>query len=86
MLNIYKILFILKNGNDSINTGELAKETKINYKNIGQYLSKLEEMGYIEREVYQEGKKRFIINSLTTKGKNYNIPNFFLLFLRNFYN
>lgn len=85
-LNFLKILFVLKKINYSINTGELAEETKINYKNIGRYLSRLEEMGYIDRNIYQEGKKRLIINSLTMKGENYEIPNFYQIFLSNFYN
>ena len=85
-INYFKILFILKSGNDFINTRELAEETKINYKNIGRYLSSLEDMGYIEREIFQEGKKRFIMNSLTIKGKNYKIHPFYRGLLENFYN
>ena len=85
-INFLKILFVLKKINYSINTGELAEKTKINFKNIGRYLSTLEDRGYIKREIYQEGKKRIIINSLIMKGENYEIPNFYRIFLANFYN
>ena len=85
-INYLKILFILKNGHDSINTGELAEETKINHKNIGRYLSVLEKLAYIEREINQEGKKRIIMNTITTKGENYKIPNSYLIFLELYYN
>ena len=81
-----KILFILKENSYSINTGELAEKTKINKKNIGRYLSSLEEMEYIERDIFQEGKKRFILNLLTSKGIDYEIPRFYKLYFKNYYN
>lgn len=85
-INFLKILFILKKFNDSITTGELAELTKINYKNIGRYLAILEEMGYLERDIFQEGKKRFILNLLTSKGIDYEIFSFYKLYLKNYYN
>ena len=84
-INFFKILFVLKNRNSYINTGDLAGEAKINYKNISKYLTSLEEKGFIERDVYQEGKIRFIFNSLTLKGENYDIPSFYELILKKNY-
>ena len=56
-INLYKILFILQKNNDVITTGDLALSTKINYKNIGRYLTILEEQDLISREIYQDKKK-----------------------------
>ena len=84
-INLYKILFILQRENYLITTGELAGLTKINYKNIGRSLNILEDHDLISREIYQEKKKRFVLNSLTRKGENFLIPHFYLQILKNFY-
>ena len=84
-INIYKILFTLQREEDLIPTMDLASLTKINYKNMAKYLNALEENNLVIREVYQEKKKRFILNSLTQKGEKFLIPEHYLQFLRNFY-
>ena len=84
-INLYKIIFILKRENYIIATGELASLTKINYKNIGRYLNLLEEQYLIDREIDQDKKKRYILNSLSWKGRRFTIPQFYLDFLKNFY-
>jgi DNA-binding MarR family transcriptional regulator len=85
-INLYKILFILqKRENYLITTGELADLTKINCKNIGRYLNILEDHDLISRKIYQEKKKRYILNSLTRKGENFLIPHFYLQILKKFY-
>jgi len=84
-VNLYKILFILKKENYTISTGELAELTKINCKNIGRYLNILEDKDMLSREIYQDKKKRYILNSLTWKGKRFIIPQNYSLFLENFY-
>ena len=84
-INLYKILFILQRENYSISTMDLASLAEINYKNIGRYLNILEDKDYISREVYQEKKKRFVLNSLTKKGEKSLIPNFYLQILKIFY-
>ena len=76
-INLYKIIFILKRENYIITTGELANLTKINYKNIGRYLNLLEKRDLIDRETYQEKRKRYIFNSLTHKGRRFIIPQFY---------
>ena len=84
-INLYKILFILQRENYSITTGDLANLTKIHYKNIGRYLNFLEDKDLVSRFVYQENKRRFILNSLTQKGKYFFIPENYRIFLENFY-
>lgn len=84
-INLYKILFILQRENYSIPTMALANLTKINYKNIGRSLNILENHDLISREIYQEKKKRYILNSLTRKGENFLIPRFYLQILKKFY-
>lgn len=84
-INLYKILFILQKNNYVITTGDLSLSTKIHYKNIGKYLNILEGCDLINREIYQEKKKRFILISLTWKGENILIPHFYLQMLRIFY-
>jgi len=84
-INLYKILFILQRENYSISTMDLANLTKINYKNIGRTLNILEDQSLISREVYQERRKRFVLNSLTRKGEKFFIPLFYLQFFENFY-
>jgi len=79
-------MFILKRENCTITTGELAVLTKINYKNIGRYLNYLEEKDLIDREIYQEKKRRYILNLLTQKGEAFDIPqNYNLLLEKVFY-
>lgn len=80
-----KILFILKKVNNSIPTGELARKTKINYKNISQYLNFLKNEGLIVREFYQVKKKRYVLNSLSKNGENFIISDFYQKFLEFFY-
>ena len=84
-INLYKILFILQRENNSISTTDLAKLTIINYKNIGRYLNILEDKDVISREIYQDKKKRYILNSLTRKGESFIIPQNHRIFLENFY-
>lgn len=84
-INVYKILFILQREGYLIPTMELASLTKINYKNISKYLNILEENNLVFREIYQEKKKRFILNSLTQKGVIFIIPDFYLQICFNFY-
>lgn len=84
-INLYKILFILQRENYSIPTMALANLTKINYKNVGRTLNILEDKDLVIREVYQDKKKRFILNSLTRKGEGFIIPYFYLQFLKSFY-
>lgn len=84
-INLYKILFILQRENYSISTMDLANLTKINYKNIGRSLDILEVKNLISRDIYQDKKRRFILNSLTQEGKRFIIPYFYLQFLKNFY-
>ncbi len=84
-INLFKILFILQKDNYSIPTMELAELTGIIYKNIGRYLSLLEERDLIDREIYQDKKKRYILNSLTWKGRRFTIPQFYWHFLKNLY-
>lgn len=83
--NLYKILFILKRENYSIPTMALAKLTEINYKNIGRYLNLLEEQDLINRETYQDKKKRYVFNSLVRKGENFIIPQNYRIDLETFY-
>ncbi|KKN61165.1 hypothetical protein LCGC14_0524600 [marine sediment metagenome] len=83
--NLYKIIFILQRENYSITTGELALLTKINYKNIGRYLNLLVEQDLIDREIYQDKKIRYILNSLTRKGEVFVIHQFYQHFLEFFY-
>jgi len=84
-INLYKILFVLQRENYSIPTMDLAKLTKINYKNIGRSLNVLEDRDLISRETYQDKKKRYVLNSLTKEGEGFIIPCFYLQFLINFY-
>ena len=84
-INLYKIMFILQKENYSISTMGLAKLTKINYKNIGRSLNILEVKNLVSREIHQDKKRRFILNSLTQEGKRFIIPYFYLQFLKNFY-
>lgn len=84
-INLYKILFILQRENFSISTRNLAILTKINYKNIGRCLNLLEVKDLVSREIYQDKKKRFILNSLTREGERFIIPYFYLQFLKSFY-
>lgn len=84
-INLYKILFILQRENYSIPTMDLASLTKINYKNIGRYLDILENHDLISCEIYQEKKKRFILNSLIRKGEKFLIPHYYLQILKKFY-
>lgn len=84
-INYLKILFILKKSNNSIPTGELARETKINNKNISRYLIFLKNEGLIVRENYQVKKKRYVLNSLSKNGKNFIISDFYQKFLEFFY-
>ena len=84
-INLYKIMFILQRENYTITTGELASLTKINYKNIGKYLNIIEAKDLICREICQEKKKRFILNSLTWLGKRFVIPQFYQQFFESFY-
>lgn len=84
-INLYKILFILQRENYSISTMDLAKLTKINYKNIGRSLNILEDKEMLSRDIYQDKKRRFILNSLTQEGERFIIPYFYLQFLKNFY-
>jgi len=84
-INLFKILFILQRENYTITTGDLATLTKINYKNIGRSLNILEIKELIYRDVYQDKKKRYILNSLTWSGKRFVIPQFYQQFLENFY-
>jgi len=84
-INLYKIIFVLQRENYSIPTMDLAKSTKINYKNISRYLNILEDKDMISRESYQEKKKRFVLNSLTKKGENFFIPHYYLQILKKFY-
>ncbi len=84
-LNLYKILFILQRETNPIITGELARLTKINFKNIGRYLTFLEEIGLVNREINQVKKKRYILNSLTRNGENFSLPDIYQKFLENFY-
>jgi len=84
-INLYKILFILQRENYSISTMALANLTKINYKNIGRTLNVLEVKDLVSREIYQDKKKRFVLNSLTREGERFIIPYFYLQFLKNFY-
>jgi DNA-binding MarR family transcriptional regulator len=84
-VNLYKIIFTLQRENYSISTMDLAKLTKINYKNIGRSLKILEDRDLVSRETYQDKKKRFILNSLTREGERFIIPQNYSLFLENFY-
>ena len=84
-INLYKILFILQKENYMIITGDLACLTKIHYKNIGRYLNYLKERGFISRFIYQEKKKRYILNSLTQKGGDFIILQHYQHFLKKFY-
>ena len=84
-LNLYKILFILQRETNPIITGDLASLTKINFKNIGRYLSFLEEKGLVKRNTNQIEKKRYIQNSLTRNGENFIIPDIYQKFLEIFY-
>ncbi len=84
-INLYKIIFILQRENYTISTMDLANLTKINYKNISRTLNILEDKELVSREIYQEKKKRFVLNSLTKKGESFIIPYFYLQFLENFY-
>jgi DNA-binding MarR family transcriptional regulator len=84
-INLYKILFVLQRENYSIPTMDLANLTKINYKNIYRCLNLLEVKNLVSREIYQDKKKRFILNSLTREGEKFIIPYFYLQFLKNFY-
>jgi len=84
-INLYKIIFILQRENYTISTMGLASLTKINYKNIGRFLNILEDRALVSREIYQEKKKRFVLNSLTKRGESFIIPYFYLQFLENFY-
>ena len=84
-INLYKILYILQREKDSIPTMTLAGLTKISYKNIGRYLNILEDRDLISRDIYQEKRKRFVLNSLTWRGENFIISRFYLQFLKNFY-
>ena len=84
-INLYKILFILQKENYIVTTGDLACLTKINYKNIGRYLNLLKERDLVERETYQDKKKRYILNSLTWSGKRFVIPQSYRQFLKAFY-
>ena len=84
-INLYKILFILQRENYTIITGDLASLTGINYKNIGRYLNLLEDKELIDREIYQDKKKRYILNSLTWKGIGFIVPQFYQQILESFY-
>lgn len=84
-INLYKILFILQRENYPIPTTDLANLTKINYKNIGRSLNILEDQDLISRDIYQEKKKRFVLNSLTWKGELFVIPYFYMQFLKKIY-
>jgi len=80
-INFLKILFVLKKDQNLITTKELAEMTNINYKNIGKYLSRLEQLNFIEREPFQDGKRKYIFNSLTTKGEQLEISPFYISIL-----
>ncbi len=84
-INFLKILYILQREKYSIPTMALADLTKISYKNIGRYLNILGDRDLISRDIYQEKKKRFVLNSLTWRGENFFISRFYLQFLENFY-
>jgi len=84
-INLSKIIFILQRENYTISTMDLASLTKINYKNIGRSLNILENHDLISREIYQEKRKRYILNSLTKKGENFFIPHYYLQILKKFY-
>ncbi len=84
-LNLLKIIYIMQRENYAIITGDLARLSEIHYKNIGRYLNFLEDKDLVSRDVYQEKKKRFILNSLTWRGRRFIIPKFHILFLKNFY-
>jgi len=81
-INFLKIIFVLKKDQNSITTKELADATNINYKNIGKYLSRLEKLGFVEREIFQDGKIRYILNFLADKGERFEITPFYSLIVK----
>ncbi len=69
--NTEKILLVLKEMNCKVSSKDLSEFTGINDKNIGRYLTQLETKRFISRKVIQEGKKRYNMNSILSKGKRY---------------
>lgn len=63
----------------------LESLTEIYYKNIVRYLNLLEDQELIDKEIYQDKKRRHILNSLTLKGIRFITPQFYQYFLKSFY-
>ena len=68
--NKEKIMDYFKNNPKRISTTELATETEIGFSNISRYLKQLEVEDKIKRETVQEGKKRFVYVTPTTRNNN----------------
>lgn len=69
--NPEKILLVLKEMNTKVSSKDLAEFTGINVKNIGRYLTQLKAIKCISRTTKQVGKKRYNLNKILAKGKNY---------------
>lgn len=78
MKNLLKIIRFFQENGIVMTTTEVARGTNISIKNISRYLDKLQKMGFIDRETEQDGKKRFVLNYLTEKGKIISIPETFV--------
>lgn len=71
--NSEKIILVLKEINTEASNMDLSEYTRIKEKNIGKILKDLEKMNLISRQTEQQGKKRYTMNKITSKGKHTHI-------------